>query len=123
MPIVVKGHSVLVLFPLSIISLTNFRGRYCFTGRISVFIPFCGTSSLGYAVKTGLIRIDCTALNNHNDTVTIRNASVTPRNCVCIIDIDDSRIIHTITKAAICIAGNLFAAGQVNGFQVGASHK
>ena len=110
-------------FPLSIISLTNFRGRYCFTGKISVFIPFCGTSSLGYTVKTGLIRIDCTALNNHNDTVTIRNASVAPRNCVCIIDIDDSRIIHTITKAAICIAGNLFAAGQVNGFQVGASRK
>ena len=39
MPIVVKGHSVLVLCPLGVIGFTLYGGRYCFTGKISVFIP------------------------------------------------------------------------------------
>ena len=112
-------------FPLGVIGFTLYGGSILSFGlALSVLIPFCGTSSLGYTVKTGLGHVNnSTIANNHDDTVTIRNASVTPRNCACIIDIDDSRIIHTITKAASCIAGNLFAAGQVNGFQVGASRK
>ena len=39
MPIVVKGHSVLVLCPLGVIGFILYGGRYCFTGKISVFIP------------------------------------------------------------------------------------
>ena len=68
MPIVVKGHSVLVLFPLGVIGFTLFGGRILGFGlAFSVLIPFCGTSSLGYAVKTGLIHVNNAAIDNKDN--------------------------------------------------------
>ena len=39
MPIVVKGHSVLVLCPLGVIGFTRYGGRYCFTRQSGIIIP------------------------------------------------------------------------------------
>ena len=68
MPIVVKGHSVIVLCPLGVIGFTLFGGRILGFGlAFSVLIPFCGTSSLGYAVKTGLIHVNNAAIDNKDN--------------------------------------------------------
>ena len=68
MPIVVKGHSVLVFCPLGIIGFTSYGGSILGFGlALSVLIPFCGTSSLGYAVKTGLIHVNNAAIDNKDN--------------------------------------------------------
>ena len=54
--------------PLGVIGFTLYGGSILGFGlAFSVLIPFCGTSSLGYAVKTGLIHVNNAAIDNKDN--------------------------------------------------------